>query len=334
MAKELGVRSLLEGSIRRAGDQVRINAQLVDTTSGGQLWAERYDGALADVFALQDKVTRKIVSALAVTLTPNEELSLSESYRVDPVAYDLYLQGQSRVAVYSPQANFEAREFFERAVALDPTFSRAHAGLALTFAVDATFGWSNDTAKAQEQAIRFARSALALNSSDPQVYYSLAQVYGSQRKIEEGIKELQKAVALDPNFADGLVLMGIFLSYSGQPEQGMEAIRKAMKLSPRHGYIYPYGLAIAQFVKKDYEAAIPILESVLERNRNFQQGRLPYISILGLLDRIDDAEWESEEVLTVFPDFTIAAEENRVRFVRPEDRERYAEGLRKAGLPE
>jgi len=334
VAVELGVQYLLEGSVRRAGDQVRINAQLVDANSGGQLWAERYDGALADVFALQDKVTRQIVSALAVTLTPNEEKNLSEAYQVDPFAYDLYLQGQSRVALYSPQANNEAREFFEKAVALDPTFGRAHAGLALTYAVDATFGWSEDTALAQEQAVKFARSALALNSSDPQVHFSLAQVYGSQRRIDEGIEEARKAIALDSNFADAYVLMGIFLSYSGKPELGIEAIHKAMQLSPRHGYIYPYGLTIAYFVMKEYETAIPILESVLERNRNFQQGRLLYISILGLVDRIDDAEWEAEEVLTVLPNFSTAEEEKRVRFVRAVDRKRYVDGLRKAGLPD
>ena len=334
VARDLGVRYVLEGSVRRAGNQVRINAQLIDAPSGGHIWAERYDGAIADVFALQDKVTRQIVSALAVTLTPGEEKSLSEAARVDPEAYDLYLKGQSRVSVYSPQSNTEARDFFERAVAQDPSFGRAHAGLALTHAVDATFGWSEDAARARDQAVKHARTALALNSTAPQIYLSLAQVYGSQRKLAEGIEELKRAIALDPNFADGYVLMGIFLAYSGKPEPGIAAIRKAMQLSPRHGYIYPYGLSIAYFVMQRYDQAIPIIESVLQRNRNFQQGRLLLISILGLLNRIDDAEWEVSEVLTALPDFSIAAEAGRVRFARPEDLARYVEGLRKAGLPE
>ncbi|MCE8538166.1 tetratricopeptide repeat protein [Ruegeria pomeroyi] len=334
IARELGVRYVLEGSVRRSGDQVRINAKLIDVETDGHLWAERYDGALANVFALQDEVTRKIVSALSVTLTAQEEESLNEAYQVNPEAYDLYLKGQSRVNAYSPQSNVEARDFFERAIRLDPSFGRAHAGLALSYAADATFGWSGDTAKSQELAINYARKALALNSTSPQVYLTLAQVYGSQRNIDAGIEELRRAIALDPNFADSYVLLGMFLSYSGKPEEGINAIQKAMELSPQHGYIYPYGLAIAYFVKEEYDRAIPILEEVLARNNNFQQGRLLYISILGLENRIDDAEWEAEEVLSALPEFSIAEEERRVRFVRSEDRARYVEGLRNAGLPE
>lgn len=334
IAAELGVRYMLEGSVRRSGDQVRINVKLIDAKTKGHLWADRYDGGLADVFALQDEVTHKIVSALSVTLTTAEQAGLSEAYKVDPEAYDLYLKGQARVNVYSPQSNAEARENFQKAIDLDPSFGRAHAGLALTYAVDATFGWSGDTVRSQDQAIKYARAALALNSRSPQVFMSLAQVYGSQRKIDEGIAELRKAIALDPNFADGYVLLGMFLAYSGKPDEGIEAIQNAMQLSPKHGYVYPYGLTIAHFVKQEYDMALPILETVLERNNNFQQGRLLYISILGLLNRIEDAEWEAEEVLAALPEFSLAEEAERVRFVRTEDRHRYLAGLRRAGMPE
>ncbi|MEW9922007.1 adenylate/guanylate cyclase domain-containing protein [Marimonas sp. MJW-29] len=334
IAKELGVRYVLEGSVRRSGDQVRINAKLIDARTKINLWAERYDGALANVFALQDEVTQKIVSALSVTLTPEEQESLTEAYEVNPEAYDLYLRGQSLVNAYSPQSSIEARDYLERAIALDPSFGRAYAGLALSYAADATFGWSSDPAIAQERAIQYARKALALNSSSPQIYITLAQVYGSQRNLDAGIEEVERAIALDPDFADAYVLLGMFLSFSGKPDEGIQSIRKAMELSPQHGYIYPYGLAVGYFVKGQYDEAIAILESVLERNSNFQQGRLLYIAILGLLDRTDDAEWEAEEVLAALPNFSIAEEEKRVRYIRENDRERYVSGLRKAGLPE
>ncbi|MFC6636674.1 hypothetical protein [Sulfitobacter sediminilitoris] len=334
IGQELGVRYVLEGSVRRSGDQVRINAKLIDAKTEENLWAERYDGALANVFSLQDEVTRKIVSALSVTLTTEERESLNEAYEVHPEAYDLYLKGQSLVNSYSLQSSIEARDYLQRAILLDPSFGRAYAALALSYAADATFGWSGDLTRAQDKAISYARKALALNSSSPQVYITLAQVYGSQRNLEAGIEEVRRAIALDPNFADGYVLLGMFQAYSGRPDEGIEAILKAMELSPDHGYIYPYGLAVAHFVKAQYDEAIPILEAVLERNNNFHQGRLLYISILGLLDRIDDAEWEAEEVLAALPEFSIVEEEERVRFVREEDRERYVLGLRKAGLPD
>jgi adenylate cyclase len=289
---------------------------------------------LADVFALQDRLTRQIASALEVTLTPNEEIGLSQYSKVDPQAYDLYLQGRARVAVYSPQANAEARDFFESAIARDPSFGRAHAGLALTHAVDATFGWSADAELSREKAARHARTALAIDSISPQMHYVLAQIYGSQRRIEDGIEELRQAVALDPNYADGHVVLGLFLAYAGKPEEAIVSIRKGMKLSPRHGYIYPYTLSNAYFVMGRYDEAASIIENVLERNNNFQQGRLLLISIYGLLNRKEDAEWEIAELLTALPDFSIADEEARVRFTHPEVRERYIEGLQKAGLPQ
>ncbi|WP_165784490.1 winged helix-turn-helix domain-containing protein [Zhengella mangrovi] len=333
IARDLGARYLVQGSVRRSGDHVRVNVNIVDSETGAYLWTDRYDRQLSDVFALQDDLTKQIVTALSVRLTPHEEVGLSEYAKVDPAAYDLYLKGQARVAVYSPEANAEAREFFEQSIAMDPSFGRAQGGLALAHAVDATFGWSNDPDLSRRLAAKHARAALALDERSPQMHYVLAQVYGSERRIEDGIAELREAVALDANYADGHVVLGLFLAYAGRPEDAIVSIRKGMKLSPRHGYIYPYALSNAYFVMERYDEAVAIIENVLERNNNFQQGRLLLISIYGLLDRKDDAEWEIAEVLAALPGFSIADEEARVRFARPDLRARYVAGLRKAGLP-
>lgn len=331
-ARDLGVQYVLEGSVRRADDTLRINVQLVDVESGGQLWAERYDREIADLLALQDEVARDVVSALAISLTSEEEEGLNDASRIDPEAYDLFLEGRTLLRLYSLNANADARDYFERAIALDPGFSRAHAALALSHAVDLTFGWSSEPKEARSLVKTHLAQALATGPDTAQMHFTQAMILGSERRIEEALQEFRKAIELDPNFADAHTTRGLFLSYAGKPEEAIKSIRLAMRLSPHHGYIYPYHLANAYFVMQDYDQAIPILEEVLERNPNFQQGRLLYISTLGLLGRIDDAEWETTEILTALPDFSIAEEEARVRFVQPEDRDRYIEGLKKAGL--
>jgi len=334
IASKLGVRYLLKGSVRRVSNQLRINAQLIDAKTSGNLWADRFDGVIQDVFSLQDDVTRQIVSELSVALTADEKKVLVNTETVKPEAYDLFLQGRTFVRLFSPQANAEARDFFLKAIAADPEFGRAHGGLALTYAVDITFGWSDDPEKARALAFDHIKTALRLSPETPEIHFARAIIYGAQRRIDDGIEELRLAVALDPNYADGHTTLGLFLAYAGRPDEGIKSIRLAMRLSPHHGYIYPFHLATAYFVMKRYDEVVPILQNVLERNNNFQQGRLLLISTLGLLGRNEDADWEVEEILAALPNFSISEELKRVRFVRARDRARYGEGLLKAGLPE
>ncbi|MEE8293634.1 MAG: tetratricopeptide repeat protein [Kiloniellales bacterium] len=334
IAQDLGVRYVLEGSVRRAGDRVRINAQLIDATTGGHLWAERYDGALTDVFALQDQVTRQIVAALSVTLTPDEQKGLAQPAKVDPEAYDLVLQAQAQVMRFSRESNAEARDLYERAVALDASFARAHAGLALTHVNDFDFGWTKRVEEAEQMALRHARAALALDPSDPQVHFALGMIHSAQRQMQEAIEDTRRAVALDPNYADGYAAMGSYLASAGEPEAGLEAIRKAMRLSPRHGFMYLWVLSKVYFVMGRYDESIVALDDALERNPAYVSARLLRIAIHGLLDRADEAQWDIEEVLTARPNFSITEEEKLINYQRSEDGERYVTGLRKAGLPE
>jgi adenylate cyclase len=334
VARELGVRYVLEGSVRRAGDQMRINAQLIDADTGGHLWAERYDGAIADVFALQDKVTRQIVSALAVTLTPEEERGLSQATKVDPAAYDLFLQGQMRFTRYAREPNGEAVGFFERAIALDPAFARAHAGLALTLATAVIWGWTDEPEAASERATKHASAALALDPTIPQIHFASATIHSANRRMGEGVTEMRKAVSLDPNYADGYAAMGHYLCYLGRASEGLQAIQKAVSLNPRHGIIYTWVQGNCRFVLGEDAAAIALLENVLEQNPAHVGARLLLIAIYGQLGRYDDAEWEVAEMLAANPDFSLAAEAKRSRYQRTEDLNRYVEGLRKAGLPE
>jgi adenylate cyclase len=333
VARELGVRYVLEGSVRRAGDRIRVNAQLVDARDGHHLWAERFDREMTDVFALQDEVTQRIVSALAVKLTTDEEARLSSAAAVHPEAYDVLLRGLERYRRYSRETNDEARQFFERAIALDPQFARAYADLALTYYLDALFGWAS-VDQSIRQAQEAGQAALALDQFLPQVHFALSDVYRIQKRHDDAIAEARRAVELDPNYADGYAVLGLSLIYSGRHQEGLEATQKAMRLNPRHPFFYVHNLGHAHFLMGRYEEAISAFEKVLESNPHFPGAHLLLAAAYGQLGRVEDAEWEAAEVLTLLPQFSIADEQQTAQYKEPTDLERYIEGLRKAGLPE
>ena len=333
VAEELGVRYVLEGSVRRAGGQVRINAQLIDATTGGHLWAERYDGTLDDVFALQDEVSRKIVSALAVTLTPDEQ-QRSNQAQASPEAYDLLLRGLERFRRFTREANVEAREYFERAVETDPDFARAHADIALTHAEDIFHGWSESPERSSRLALEKAQYALTLDDNSRVAHFALAFTYLNMMRYDEALAANQRVLELNPNHAEGHAQRGLILSHVGRPAEALEAIRIAMRLDPRHPFFYVWILGQAQFLLKQTEEAIAQFEKSIESNPDFAIGHLMLASAYAHVGRIEDAQWEAEEILVLLPDFTLTAEREKAAYKDPAHLEYYLEGLRKAGLPE
>jgi adenylate cyclase len=334
VGRELGVRYVLEGSVRKAGNRVRINAQLVDAQNGHHLWAERFDRELTDVFALQDEVVKRIVAQLAVKLTQGEETRLSRTGVVDPEAYDTLLRGLERYRRFTRETNAEARDFFERAAAIDPSYARAHADVALTYAIDVQFGWTRTPDAAIQTALEHANRALALDPTTHQVHFALGVIYTVQKRHDEAIAAALKAIALYPNYADGYAQLAQDLFYAGEPEASLEAVRKAMRLDPRHPFFYVWIVGQNYMLQQRYGEAVEEFKKVLWQNPEFPGARLTLASTYGLMGRIEDAEWEAEEILTLLPDFTLAQERERVPFKNPEHLERYIEGLRKAGLPE
>ena len=333
VAEELGVRYVLEGSVRRAGGQVRINAQLIDATTGGHLWAERYDGTLDDVFALQDEVSRKIVSALAVTLTPDEQ-QRSNQAQASPEAYDLLLRGLERFRRFTREANVEAREYFERAVAVDPDFARAHADIALTHAEDIFHGWSESPERSSRLALEKAQYALTLDDNSRVAHFALAFTYLNMMRYDEALAANRRVLELNPNHAEGHAQRGLILSHVGRPAEALEAIRIAMRLDPRHPFFYVWILGQAQFLLKQTEEAIAQFEKSIKSNPDFVIGHLMLASAYAHVGRIEDAQWEAEEILVLLPDFTLTAEREKAAYKDPAHLEYYLEGLRKAGLPE
>src|SRR5262249_35329268 len=216
VGRELGVRYVLEGSIRKAGNRVRITAQLIDATSGFHTWAERYDRDLQDIFAVQDEVTQRIVAALKVKLTTVEQSRLSRQPTTNLEAYDHYLRGLELYAQRSREANLQARQMFERAVVLDPQFATAYAFLGRTYLMELIYQWSQSP-QVLEQVVLFGQKAVALDDSQPAAHETLALAYLGSKEHTQAIAEVEKAVALDPNYADAYVTLADVLCFAGQP---------------------------------------------------------------------------------------------------------------------
>ena len=281
---------------------------------------------------MQDEVTAKIVSALAVKLTVGERERLSRAAVTSPEAYDTLLRGLELLRRFTRETNAEARVLFEKAIALDPQYARAYADVALTHGMDVTFGWTDAPEAANARGLEFARNGLALDDTLPQVHFALSNTYLRHRRYDESIAADRKSIGLDPNYADGYASLAMSLAYAGRPEDGLTAIRKAMRLNPRHPFFYVWIVGHAYFMMGRYEEAATAFERGLDRNPQFPGGHMTLAATYGHLGRTVDAEWEVEETLTLLPDFSLASERRRALYKNPADLERYIEGLRKAGL--
>jgi TolB-like protein/DNA-binding SARP family transcriptional activator/Tfp pilus assembly protein PilF len=334
VGRELGVRYLLEGSVRKAGGRIRINAQFIDTETGGHVWAERFDQKLEDVFALQDEVTQKIVSALAVKLKPSEEQRLSRKTKIHPEAYDLFLRGLRRLRRFTPETNVEARDFFHEAMMADPRYARAIAAIGLSHAMDVFLGAKVDREKTLSLAERYTTAALKIDDSVPAVHFGVSFVNQRLKRFDRAIQAARRAIDIDTNYADGHAQLATALVRAGRPEEALEAIETALRLNPQRPFFYLNNLGSAHFMLGRYDEAARIFEGIIGNNPGFMAAHRWLAACYAHLGEQEKAEWEAGEVLTLQPDFTLREERETNAFRRKEDMERYIGGLRKAGLPE
>lgn len=332
VGRELGVRYVLEGSIQRAGGRVRINAQLVDAATGHHLWGERYNRELEDIFALQDEITEKIVSALAVTLTDEERIRLAHRYTDSVEGYDYFLRGQSLYVRQTKEDNGRAREMFEQAIALDPTFARAYAALAMTHVDDATRQWSPDPAQSVERALEFALKAVSLDDSLPQAQWALGYVYlWGKKSHEEALEAAGKAIALDPNNADGYTVLATTNNFAGRPEEAIRLVHQAMRLSRHSTYRHFSVLGRSYYELARYEEAVAALQKALDQNPSFLPSQLLLAASYARLGQKEEARWVVDEVLTRDPDFSVETWIERHPGNRAQG-DRFMADLREAGF--
>ncbi len=331
VGKELGVRHVLEGSVRKSNGRVRITAQLVDATTEGHLWAERYDRDLKDIFALQDEVTQKIVAALAVKLTEDEQKRLVRKYTNNMEAYDFYLQGVEYQNRYTKEANVQARQMFERAIHLDPEFSTAYVALGFTHFHEWTFGWSRDP-QSLERAFELAQRTLDLDDSLPLGHHLLGKVYLWKKQYEKAIAELEKAIALSPNYADHLAGLGYILNFSGRSGEAIGLVKSAMRFNPMYPAYYLWELGHSYFLTGRYEEAIETLKRVLDRNSEFMPAHVFLAASYSEIGREEEARVEAAEIERLSPWTSLEAGRQRLPYKNKAILERLFDSLRKAGL--
>jgi adenylate cyclase len=334
IAKALGVRYVVGGSVQKAGQRLRINVHVTDAPSNSELWGERYDGSVDDLFAVQDEVTRRIVDVLAVQLTSEEQRNLGRAQAHSFEAYDLFLQGQEQYRVRTREGNEHAKEAYKRAIALDPEFARAYGALAAALAYEYWRGWTDAPNEAIEHALELAQRAVTLDDQSPQAYWALGYVHLRRKEYQEATEAAERAVKLAPNYADGYGLMALVDVFTGQYEQAVALIRKAMDLNPYYTYEYPNLLGRAYYGLGRYSQAAQAFEKALQKNANTVAPRLYLASSYLRMGRADDAEWEIEQAQMAEPGITLSQVANTLPLQDRAELNRLLDDLRQAGLPE
>jgi adenylate cyclase len=334
IGRELGVRSVLEGSIRRAVNRVRITAQLVDAGNGGHLWAERYDRDLTDIFAVQDEVTRQIVGALKVTLSPAGANALAAGAPTSVDAHDLFLRGRALVygSVKTRETFERASDFLRRAVECDPGYAEAYALLSTLCALDYQNRWSRDSGQSAAEALRLADQAIDRNSKEPFGHYAAAVAAVLTGSLERALAATEAALALNPNFALAYDSRGVIHLLSGEPLAAIQCFETAMRLDPAYSQQYIHFLGFAYLVAGKYATAAAYFREriILVPTTDFSRAFL--VSALGHLDQFDEARQVWSKLKVINPKYSFDEHINRWPFKNQSDVGRIREGLTKAGV--
>ena len=333
IGRELGVRSVLEGSIRRAGQRVRITAQLIDATSGSHLWAERYDRDLTDIFAVQDEVTTQIVGALKVTLSPAEKARLVEKEPSNIAAYDCVLRGREIMLGKDKNREtfVEAVTYFKKALELDANYSQAYASLGFAHMFDYQNRWSDDPDKSLKLAREYAQKAIDNDPNEPMAHGAAALTAIFEKDFDRAQAEVDRTLALNPSSALAHNLLGTIRSYSGRPLEAIPAIAQAMRLDPAFRPHFLHFLGSAYLLAGTYETAAAMLRQRILLVPNTDFSRAVLAATLGHLGEIEEARRVWAELMKINPKFSFSAYIGR-QPMRPDDAERVVAGLAKTGL--
>ena len=323
---------MLEGSVRKAGRKVRINAQLIDAESGGHVWAERYDGDLEDIFVLQDEVTQKIVDTLKVALTGKERALHKARGKVNTEAYDYLMRARSLLLQFNAAALLEARALMQRAIEIDPGLTQAYAYQAISYGTEYVNGWNNAGPENLEKALACARKACDADPSDPFSCNAMAISLMWNRRLDEAERMARRAVELDPNFSQAHGGLGYVLDFSGRHEEAIGCFEQALRLDPEFN-LWMHALGRAQFSLKRYAEAEATFKRRLIHMPRSDVTRAYLASLYGHTGRPEEARRVWRELMEINPSYTFELTQRILPYADRAPLEHFVEGLRKAGLP-
>ncbi|NIQ87749.1 MAG: tetratricopeptide repeat protein, partial [Deltaproteobacteria bacterium] len=333
VSEELGVRYVLEGSVQKSGDRVRVNAQLIDAIKGNHLWSETYDRELKDIFAVQDDITQKILTALQVELTRGEQARISSRGTNNLKAYLKNLQAHEKWLQMNKESNALARQLAEESIALDPDYAVAYLTLASTHILDVFLGSSKSPKDSMKQAIALNKKALALDDSLPNAHSQLGILYAMTRQHDKGVAEAERGVELAPNSASAHDLLGMTLTYAGRPEEAIPVLKKAIRLQPLAPGKYYYHLGRAYLLTGQCDEAISACEEAVRRASNNLFAYTGATIAYSICGREEEARAAAAEVLRINPNFSCDYYARRSAYKNQADIDLVTGALRKAGLP-
>lgn len=333
IGRDLGVRYVLEGSIQRFGDQIRITVQLIDAMNGHHLWAEKYDRELNDIFAMRDEITMKIAAALQVKLTEGESANWGpETKSVE--AYIKVMQSLDHFNAFTPDDNILSRQKAKEALDMDPDYSSAAEMLAWTLLMDGAFGTSKTPEKSIEQAFEIAHKVLDRGDSDAGAHFLIGYAYSLQGQFDKAISELETARELFPNNADINAGLGMILNTAGKPEKAINVLKNAMRLNPIPPGWYISWLGDAYRLAGQYEKAVPRFKKAIQLQPNDMFSHLHLALCYVELGQKGEAHTEAAEVLRINPKFSMENYAKHTAFKDEASKRLFIDGMRKAGLPE
>jgi adenylate cyclase len=334
VGRELGVRYVLEGSLRKAGDRIRVTAQLVEAETGKHVWANRYDRALADIFAVQDEITEAVTIAIAPAIADAEQHRALRKPVGSLDAWTAYQRGLWHYSKTTADDNAAAQRYFQQAIDLDPTFAGAHWGLAIALgAADRLWGNLRETPSSAETLMR---RALALDAGDALTHWRRSMLYRLRGNLESALAEANRAVEITPNLAPAHLALAMALIFSGQPKEGLTSIQRCLRLDPRGPGVAGYLLmmTIAHYLCHDYDAAVEVARRTVLLYPDYPNIYRWLAAALGQLGRTDEARGALEKAIAISPASFDMYVRKHVPWHRPEDHAHMLEGLRKAGVPE
>jgi len=334
IGKKLGVTYVLRGTIRRLGDHFRVNVELVDTATGFNSWANRYDRNVKDFFAVQDDVTHKIVQAMSVRISKFEETRIARNATNSLKAYDYFQAGQKAYRTITREGDEQARQAYRKAIQLDPAYGRAYGAMATTLAMDYRLGWTDAPEDTLSRALELAKKAVSLDPTSPQTYWALGFVQLTQKNYAGALNSARQSITIAPNFADGYGLLGVVNSFMGDADQAIKFTRRGMQLNPYYTWEYLFVLGQSYYMLGEYNKAIVYLEQAQSRNETVPQIKVYLAACYEHVGRGDDAMWIISQVRLVNPSTTISSLDKSLPVANPAIRATLMADLRRAGLPQ